>query len=75
MRRGDGKPTSALEEWVRELKRKTVVKDDPPKKVAAPVFGEQVPRWSGRADFTPTPGIRNSNPFLQDVSGESYDHY
>lgn len=75
MRKWDGKPTSALEQRVRELKRRTMVKDDPPRKAAAPVSGEQFPRWSERADFTPAPVIRNTNPFLQDRSGEFCDHY
>ena len=75
MRRWDGKPTSALEERVRELKRRTKGKDDHSMKAAASVSGEQLPRWSGRADFTPAPVIKKTNPCLQDVSGESYGHY
>ena len=68
MRMWDGKPTSALEEWVCELKRRAKGKDDHPMKAAASVSGEQVPRWSGRADFTPASLIKKTNPFLQNIS-------
>ena len=73
MRRWDGKPTSALEERVRELKRRAKVKDDHPMKAAASVSGEQVPRWSGRAEFTPAPVIKN--PYLEDARDQYCDHY
>ena len=75
MRRWDGKPTSALEERVQELKRRVKVKDDHPMKAAASVSGEQVPRWSGRAEFTPAPVIKKTNPFHQDLSNQYCDHY
>ncbi|XP_061225806.1 uncharacterized protein LOC133221146 [Neopsephotus bourkii] len=67
MKKWDGKPTSDLEERVHELKRRPKVRDDHPMKAVASVSGEQVPGWSGRADFIPAPVIK-TNPCQEDLS-------
>ena len=73
MRKWDGKSTLTLEARVCELQGKTITKGGSSRKIAAPVSSGKFPRQSGRADLTPDPMERNSNPFLQKVSGESYD--
>ena len=77
MRKWDGKPTSVLDAWVRELRGKTITNEGSSRKIAASASSEHCEwcgrRQSGRADLTPDPMRRNSNPFLQQVSGESYD--
>ena len=75
MRKWDGKPTSALDAWVRELRGKTTTNEGSSRKMVASASSEHCERCgrqSGRADLTPDSMKRNSNPFLQ-VSGESYD--
>ena len=76
MMKWDGKPTSVLDARVCELQGKTITNECSSRKMAAPVSGgqcERCARQSGRADLTADPMRRNSNPFLQEVSGESYD--
>ena len=76
MMKWHGKPTLVLDARVHELQGKTITNEGSSRKIAAPVSGgqcEQCARQSGRADLTPDPMRRNSNPFLQKVSRESYD--
>ena len=76
MMKWDRKPTSVLDARVCELQGKTNTNEDSSRKIVAPVSGGQCEwcaRQSGRADLTPDPMRRNSNPFLPKVSGESYD--
>ena len=75
MKKWDGKPTSVLDVRVRELRGKTIRCEGSSRKNAASVPGGQCEwcgRQSGRAGLPPDPMRRNSNPFLQKVSGESY---
>ena len=76
MMKWDRKPTSVLDARVRELQGKTNTNEGSSRKIAASGSSEHCERCgrqSGRADLTPDPVRRDSNPFLQQVSGESYD--
>jgi len=67
MRRWDGKPTLALKARVCELQGKTITNEDPPRKIAAPVYSGQFPRQSRWLDFTSDPRGGTSDWFLQGV--------
>lgn len=58
---------------ISELQGKPIINRGPSRKVAAPVSSGQFPRQTGRANLTPDTMERNFNPFLQEVSRESYD--
>lgn len=73
MKKWDENPTSTLEAQVHELQEKTITNGGSSRKVASPLSSGQFSRQSGRADRTPDPMERNSNLYLQEVSGESYD--
>ncbi len=73
MRKWDGKPTSALEARVRELRGKTITKGGSSRQFAAPVSSGQFPRQRRRADLTYDPMEGNSNSYSQEVSDEYYE--
>lgn len=73
MRKWDGKPTSTLETEIHELQGKTIRNGGSSRKIPSPVSNGQFPRQSGRDDFTSSSMERNSNLFLQELSGDSYD--
>ncbi len=73
MRKWDGKPTSALEARVRELRGKTFANRGSPWKTAAPVSSGQFPRRNRRADLTYDPMEGNSDSYSQEVSDEYYE--
>lgn len=73
MRKCDGKPTSTLEAEIYELQGKTIRNKGSSRKIPTPVSSGQFPRQSGRHDFASNSMERNSNLFLQEVSGNSYN--
>lgn len=74
MKKWDGKPTSVLDAWIRELQGKMITNGGSSRRIAAPVSGgqcERCARWSERANLTPDPMRRNSNNsslFSQEVA-------
>ncbi len=72
MRKWDGKPTSALEARVRELRGKTIAKGGSPRKIAAPVSSGQFPRQRRRADLTSDPMEGTSDSYSQKVNRKYY---
>ena len=65
MRKWDGKPTSVLNAWVRELREKNTTKGDSTRKNAGPVS-----KQSRRADLISDPLEGNSEPILREVNTE-----
>jgi len=73
MRNWDGKPTSALEAQVRELRGKTITKGESVRKNAAPVSSSQLSRPSRQFDLASDPLEGTSKSFLQQVSSKFSD--
>ena len=74
MKKWDGKPTSTLEERVRELQGKTNTQGSFSRRAASPVSSEQVPRQRSRsADFISELNREILESHLQEVSDEYYD--
>ncbi|MCQ4078415.1 hypothetical protein FK519_26840 [Klebsiella pneumoniae] len=66
MREWDGKPTSALEARVRELRGKTIANRSSPRKIVAPVSNRQ----SRRNSFSSDPLEGTSHAYLKEMNNE-----
>jgi len=73
MTKWDGKPTSSLEARVRELRGKTITKEDSLRKNATPVSSSQLSRPGRQFDFDSNPLEGTSKSFLQQVSSKFPD--
>lgn len=60
---------------MQELQGEAITNGGSSRKIAAPVSSGQKPRQCRTADLIPNSIGKNSNLFLQEVSGESHDQY
>ena len=74
MKKWDGKPTSTLVEWVRELQGKTIAQGSFSRRTAAPVSSKQFPRQRSRIANFPSDLNRDiCDSHLQEASDKYYD--